>query len=133
MTKYKRESKPNTMIYSGSVTELLSALLHSPSTQLESYFTRSTSSLIGGEHLTQRRLHFFRYKAKYRVLTPEGPTHRRLHFIRYKAKYRVLTQRVEPTQTQHNKPCVLWHKHINHLIQLVIQDDDQKGDPRQYV
>ncbi|GJR45124.1 hypothetical protein Tco_1313227 [Tanacetum coccineum] len=42
------------MIYSGSVTELLSALLHSLSTQLESYFTRSTSSLLGGENLTQR-------------------------------------------------------------------------------
>ncbi|GKC31320.1 retrovirus-related pol polyprotein from transposon TNT 1-94 [Tanacetum coccineum] len=39
------------MIYSGSVTELLSALLHSPSTQLESYFTRSTNSLLGGETL----------------------------------------------------------------------------------
>ncbi|GJV80677.1 hypothetical protein Tco_1516547 [Tanacetum coccineum] len=31
--------------------ELLSALLHSPSTQLESYFTRSTNSLLGGETL----------------------------------------------------------------------------------
>ena len=39
------------MIYSGSVTELLSALLHSPSTQLESYFTRSISSLLGEETL----------------------------------------------------------------------------------
>nr|GEU33622.1 hypothetical protein [Tanacetum cinerariifolium] len=33
------------MIYSGSAMKLLFILLHSPSTQLESYFTRSTSSL----------------------------------------------------------------------------------------
>ncbi|GKB31359.1 MAK10-like protein [Tanacetum coccineum] len=35
------------MIYSGSVMEFLFALLHSPSTQLESYSTRSTCSLLG--------------------------------------------------------------------------------------
>ena len=48
----KGKCKPNTRIYSGSVTDLLSALLHSSSTQLESYFTRSTTSLLGGENLT---------------------------------------------------------------------------------
>ncbi|GJX61548.1 hypothetical protein Tco_0294448 [Tanacetum coccineum] len=42
------------MIYSGSATKLLFALLHSSSTQLESYFTKSTSS-FKAEKTTQQQ------------------------------------------------------------------------------
>ncbi|GJY83261.1 putative reverse transcriptase domain-containing protein [Tanacetum coccineum] len=51
------------MIYSGSAMKLLFALLHSPSTQLESCFTRSTSS-FKAEKTIQRRLHFIRVEAR---------------------------------------------------------------------
>ncbi|GJX48668.1 hypothetical protein Tco_0273858 [Tanacetum coccineum] len=48
-----------TMIYSGSVTKLLVALLRSPSTQLESYSTKSSSSLLAGENLTNVAYTFY--------------------------------------------------------------------------
>ena len=46
------------MIYSGSVMKLLFTLLHSPSTQLESYFTNQQAPFLA-EKTIQRRLQYF--------------------------------------------------------------------------
>ena len=54
----KENANPDTAIYSGSVTKLLFALLHSPSTQLESYFTNQQAP-FSTEKTIQRRLHYF--------------------------------------------------------------------------
>ena len=70
----RRERKDTTDVQWFGYKDTFLALLHSPSHLLESSSTMSTNSFNSAEKPSQRRLHFFQYKAKYRVRNTEDQT-----------------------------------------------------------
>ena len=91
------------MIYSGSATRTPSLPYSTPRVPNSRVTSLDQqSSLLGGENLTPRRLHFIRYKAKYRVLTQrEEPTQHRHNTNLTQAQHKP-NNKPTPTQHQHH-------------------------------